>query len=160
MPGAQNRAVPRSQGQKRWIFATESVECVEDAGDHPEQTRTGAANWDRLGSTECPKWSRALARRCHTLSPLSCKTALQSQIGRKPRRIRTARKSANRPSFYGLPMESTIRPVGETRGHGFTGCGKTPNEWRKGKNWGMENYQSSLVDRSWGILAQSIFRAF
>jgi hypothetical protein len=75
MPGAQNRAVPRSQGQKRWIFATESVECVEDAGDHPEQTRTGAANWDRLGSMECPKWSRALARRSHTLTPLSCKTA-------------------------------------------------------------------------------------
>jgi hypothetical protein len=50
MSGAQNRADLRSQGQKRWIFATESVECVEDAADHPEQTRTGAAIgivWDR-----------------------------------------------------------------------------------------------------------------
>jgi hypothetical protein len=33
MSGSQNRAALRSQGQKRWGFATESVECVEDAGD-------------------------------------------------------------------------------------------------------------------------------
>jgi len=32
--------------------------------------------------------------------------------------------------------------------HGLTGCGKTPNGRRKGKIWGMENYQPTLTDRS------------
>jgi hypothetical protein len=35
--GAQNRVALRSRARKRWIFATESVERVEDAADHPEQ---------------------------------------------------------------------------------------------------------------------------
>ena len=44
--------------------------------------------------------------------------------------------------------------------YGFTGCGKTPNVWRKGEICGMENNQSSLADRSWGILARSFFHPF
>ena len=42
----------------------------------------------------------------------------------------------------------------------YTGCGKTPNVWRKGEICGMENNQSSLADRSWGILARSILHPF
>jgi hypothetical protein len=43
---------------------------------------------------------------------------------------------------------------------GETGCGKTPNVWRKDEICGMENNQSSLTHRSWGILARSIFYPF
>jgi hypothetical protein len=46
------------------------------------------------------------------------------------------------------------------KGHGFRGCGKTPNELQKGEIWGMQNHQLPLADRSQGILARSIFRTF
>ncbi len=46
------------------------------------------------------------------------------------------------------------------KGTGFTGCGKTPNGRRKGEIWRMQNRRPTLADRSWVILARSIFRAF
>ncbi len=52
------------------------------------------------------------------------------------------------------------RAVNGAKQMGFTGCGKTPNVWRKDEICGMENNQSSLTDRSWGILARSIFYPF
>ena len=52
------------------------------------------------------------------------------------------------------------RAVHGAKQMGFTGCGKTPNVWRKEEICGMENNHSSLADRSWGILARSIFYPF
>lgn len=43
---------------------------------------------------------------------------------------------------------------------GCPGCGKTPEVRRKIENWGIENHQPSLTDRSLGILTRSIFSPF
>src|ERR1039458_6674056 len=83
-------------------------------------------DWDRLNAQSgLVPWPAVVIRflRCHAKRP--CRAKLDGNRGESGQ-DRTARKSANRPSFYRLPMESTIWPVGETRGHGFSRAANGP----------------------------------